>query len=446
MKAKEQKKEKQQDMFKTELEYILDLEHPLCKLAEKINWKKFEEDFAGYFPSPVGNTALPSRLVVGILYLKHAFGISDEKVVSQWVENPYWQYFCGMQYFQHEVPFHPTSLIKWRRRLGDKGSEKLLAELVEVAVKTKIINEKDLEKVITDTTVQEKAIAYPTDAKLQHKARILLLKEAKKQGLKLRQTYVKLSKRALFISSRYVAAKQMKRARKQFKLIKKYLGCVYRDIKRQIEKRPELKKHFTDLFNKTEKLLTQTKDGKNKLYSLHAPEVECIAKGKVHKKYEFGVKTSITTTHKSNFVVGVKAFEGNPYDGHTLKDALDQVEEITGIRPKDDYVDLGYRGHGEKECAVHMSRNKSVLKTAKLRRDMKRRSAVEPVIGHMKTDGLLGRNYLRGSLGDKINAILSGAGHNFRYILKKLMLLLAKIFSVFYTNFFIFFAWGNEIY
>jgi transposase, IS5 family len=435
MRAKPLKHDPQMDLFRSELSSIINLKHELCVLSEKINWEKFEQEFAGYFPATVGKPALPARLVVGVLYLKHAYGLSDENVVLSWTENPYWQYFCGMQYFQHELPFHPTSLIKWRKRLGETGCEKLLKELISVALNEEIIAEKDLQKVIVDTTVQEKAITFPTDSKLQHRARLLLLKEARKQGLKLRQTYLRLGKEAVFRGGRYAAAQQMKRARKQFKLVKRYLGCVYRDIKRQLERRPELTKHFSDLLGKTEILLNQKRDDKNKLYSLHAPEVECIAKGKAHKKYEFGVKASIATTHKSNFVVGIKALPGTPYDGHTLSEALDQVEKITGKRPKDCYVDLGYRGHKEEETIVHIARAKAALMTYSLRRDMRRRSAIEPIIGHMKSDGLLGRNYLKGTLGDKINALLCGVGHDLRLILKKLRLLWLKIIERLYGNF-----------
>jgi transposase, IS5 family len=435
MQAKPQKYSPQVDLIHGDLEFLIDLNHELCLLADKINWGRFEQEFAGYFPATVGNPALPARLVVGVLYLKHAFALSDEAVVAMWKENPYWQYFCGMQYFQHELPFHPTSLIKWRKRLGEEGCEKLLQELIDVAIKEEVIEEKDLEKVIVDTTVQEKAIAYPTDSKLHHRARVLLIKEAKKHGLKLRQSYLRLGKKALFRGGRYAAAQQMKRAQKQFKLVRRYLGCVYRDIKRQLKNSPELEVYFSDLLEKSERLLAQKRTDKNKIYSLHAPEVECIAKGKVQKRFEFGVKTGIATTHKSNFVVGIKALPGNPYDGHTLSASLDQIEKLTGERPKDCYVDLGYRGHFETKSTIHIARTKAATKTNSLRRNMRRRNAIEPVIGHMKTDGLLGRNYLQGSIGDKVNALLCGAGHDFRIILKKLRFLWAKIFWILYKNF-----------
>lgn len=435
MKEKKVSDEVQLDISRSELREIIDLNHELCILADLIDWSKFETEFAGYFPSHKGNPALSSRLVVGILYLKYAYAESDENVVAKWTENPYWQYFCGMHHFQHDLPFHPTSLVKWRKRLGEEGCKKLLQEVINVALRTKVIKAKDLNKVVVDTTVQEKAVTYPTDSKLQHRARILLVKKAKENGLELRQSYLRVGKQALFRGSRYASCKQMKRAKKQFRLVKKYLGCVARDIKRQVENNETLKNIFADLLGKTDKLLTQQRHDKNKLYSLHAPETECIGKGKAHKKYEFGVKTSLVTTHKNNFIVGIEAMHGNPYDGHTLKTALDQVEELTGKRPTDSYVDLGYRGHNEKQTTVHIARTKNALKTALLRKDMKRRSAIEPIIGHLKNDGLFGRNYLKNKLGDKLNALLCGIGYDLRLLLRKfrifclwILTMLANIF------------------
>lgn len=425
----------QLELLRPRLDLMLNMEHELCQLGEKINWNKFEVEFAGYFPSKTGKPALATRLILGVLYLKYTYNLSDEAVVERWTENPYWQYFCGLEYFQHELPFHSTSLIKWRHGLGEKGCEKILKEIIELGIETETIEEKDLEKVIVDTTVQEKAISYPTDAKLQHRARVLLLKEAKKNNLRLRQTYLRLGKKALFMGHRYASAQQMKRARKQFKQVKRYLGCVYRDIRKQLQNHPGLQECFFDLMMKADKLLTQKKDDNNKLYSLHAPEVECIAKGKVHKKYEFGVKTSITTTHKSNFVVGIKALHGNPYDGHTLREALDQVERLTGVRPEKGYVDLGYRNHGEVQTEIHIARSRVKQRTQALRKDMRRRNAIEPVIGHLKNDGQLGRNYLKGSIGDKINALFSGIGHNLRLILRKLRLFWLWIILVLYIDF-----------
>lgn len=169
------------------------------------------------------------------------------------------------------------------------------------------------------------------------------------------------------------------------------------------------------------RLLAQQRHDRHKLYSLHAPEVECVAKGKAHKKYEFGVKVSLAVTQRDNFIVGALALPGNPFDGHTLRSALTQVERLTGTKPQRCFVDRGYRGHGIEDIAVHIAGQKRSL-TRALRRALKRRNAIEPIIGHTKHDGLMGRNYLKGVAGDAMNAILSAAGHNLRIILRKLRL------------------------
>ena len=225
--------------------------------------------------------------------------------------------------------------------------------------------------------------------------------------------------KALRKAAAYAHARQFKRAAKQTRTLKTFLGRVYRDILRKVLANQDLHDVFSGEFLLAEQLLEQTKKSKNKLYSLHAPEVECIAKGKVHKKFEFGVKVSITTTNRDNFVVGMQALAGNPFDGHTLQGALDQTTRLTGRRAKRCYVDRGYRGHGVTKTTVFISDQRRGV-TPTIKKELKRRSAVEPVIGHMKTDGKLDRNWLLGSIGDKINALLCGAGHNIRIILRKL--------------------------
>ena len=195
-----------------------------------------------------------------------------------------------------------------------------------------------------------------------------------------------------------------------------------RDIERKTAGNPAQEAVFAEELGLAKRLLAQQKQDKNKLYSLHAPEVECISKGKVHKRYEFGVKASIATTNKSNFVVGGMAVPGNPYDGHTLKTALAQVRRLTGTRIDEAFVDKGYRGHGETRTAVYISGQKRGIKTQRLKRSLKRRQAIEPVIGHLKADGLLGRNHLKGTEGDQVNVLLSCAGHNLRLILNRLRL------------------------
>jgi IS5 family transposase len=295
----------------------------------------------------------------------------------------------------------------------------ILKLTVTAGVTSEAVKPASFERVIFDTTVEEKAVAYPTDSRLYNRSRERLVKLALKQGIDLRQSYWRLGRQALRKASQYIHARQMRRARREIKRLKTYLGRVVRDIGRKLLGRPELQPVFDHELALAGRLLKQQRQDKNKLYSLHAPEVECIAKGKAHKKYEFGVKVSVASTNRDNFVVGMLAEPGNPYDGHTLGRIIEQVQRMTGCAVKRGFVDRGYRGHDVEEAQVLISGRKRAL-TPQMKKELRRRSAVEPVIGHMKNDGKLGRNYLLGTLGDAINALLCGAGHNIRLILKKL--------------------------
>jgi IS5 family transposase len=406
-------------MFRERLDNILNRHHELCKLAALIDWEAFEREFGMLYADKKGRPGIPIRLLVGLSYLGHAFGMSDQAVVDGWVENPYWQYFCGETYFQHQLPIDPSSLSRWRNRIGPEGCEKVLAETINAGIRSGAVRESSFKRVTVDTTVQPKAIRFPTDSRSLNRCRERLVRLAQKLDIPLRQSYARLGPRTLKKSSSYAHARQFKRARKATKTLKTYLGRVYRDILRKVLPDPDLHAEFHEELLLTEQLLEQKRQGKNKLYSLHAPEVECISKGKAHKKYEFGVKVSVATTNRDNFVVGMQALPGNPYDGHTLQTALEQVARLTGLQPERCYVDRGYRGHGVADTAVFISGQRRNV-TPTIRKELRRRSAVEPVIGHMKTDGRLGRNWLKGSLGDRINALLCGAGHNIRIILRKL--------------------------
>ena len=385
--------------------------HPLLKLAQAINWGYFEGEFSKLSASDVGRPPLPTRLLVGLHYLKALYNESDESVVAKWVENPYWQFFCGEQYFQHDLPCHPTTPVKWRQRVGADGMEKLLKQILQTAQQQQALKTSDIKRVIVDTTVQEKAIAFPTDARLYDKARRRLVSEARKRQLKLRQSYVRLGKRAAFKQSRYAAAQQGRRAQKETRRLRTYLGRVIRDIERKMPKPAE---GLKELLTAAKRIYHQQKQDSPKLYSVHAPEVECIAKGKAHKRYEFGCKVAVVTTNESNWIVGIDARAGNPYDGATLKPMLEQVEKLTGEKPQAVFVDQGFRGsdHHPEGVEVYIS-GKRKLK-GKLKLLLKRRSAIEPVIGHSKQDHGLERNYLRGESGDRINALLSGCGFNLR--------------------------------
>jgi len=406
----------QPDLFKSRLDQIIDLKHPLVILSKRLDWSVFEQEFGSTYHNSDGRPGAPIRVYVGLHYLKHTYNESDESVLARFIENPYWQYFCGYEYFQHSNPIDPSSMTRFRKRIGWEAIELLLKELLSTATREGYLKARDLEHVNVDTTVQEKAISFPTDAKLYYKMREDLVSYAKEHSIDLRQNYRRLSKQALIKQGRYAHAKQFKRAGRQTKQLKTYLGRVYRDIQR---KREEQDEHLEHLLKLSERLLSQEKHSKNKLYSIHAPEVECISKGKSHKRYEFGCKVGLATTSKRNWIVGVRAFHNNPYDGHTLDETLKNVESLTGIQVKNTYVDLGYRGHNyEGEGQVHIVDSRKMKKlTRSVRNWFKRRSAIEPVIGHIKSDNRMQRNQLKGQEGDYINAILSACGFNMRKLI-----------------------------
>ena len=399
------------DASKVRLALLVSHEHPLYQLSEAIDWTRFESELGPLYAEATGRPGLPTRLMVGLHYLKYLFDESDESVVEKWVENPYWQLFCGRTYFEHELPCHPTSLVKWRHRLGAAGVEKLLTETLSTAKREQALRDSEIKRVHVDTTVQEKAVAFPTDARLYHKARRALVRAAHASGIDLRQTYVRLSKQALARQGRYAQARQMKRARREAKRLRLFLGRDIRDIRRKCPKpEPALKA----LLERSERIFKQQRHDSPKLYSVHAPEVECIAKGKAHKPYEFGCKVVVVTTSKSNWVVGVEAAHENPYDGATLSPALKQVERTTEVRPEAAFVDRGFKGaaHHPEGVAVYVSGRKRLPRTLKAL--LRRRAAIEPVIGHLKGEHKLERNHLLGQEGDRINALLTGCGFNLR--------------------------------
>jgi transposase, IS5 family len=393
------------------LKDFLNAVHPLYRLAGAVNWAQFERQFGKLYAEEMGRPALATRLVVGLHYLKYLYNVSDEVVVASWVENPYWQYFCGAEYFAHEFPCDPTSLVKWRQRVGVEGSEKLLKESLAAAQREAVLTPTEIKRVNVDTTVQEKAIAFPTDARLYHKARQALVRVARSCTFKLRQSYVRLGKRALVKQGQYGAARQLKRARRETRKLRTYLGRVLRNVERG---RPKRSAKQTQIVSVARRILRQQRADHGKVYSVHAPEVECITKGKAPKHYEFGCKVRIVTTSRRSWIVGIDAAHDNPYDGTTLKPALAQVKRITGVRPAEAFVDKGFRGqrYHPKAVAVYIAGRRNL--PPQLRKLLKRRSAIEPVIGHTKHDHGMNRNYLLGKVGDRINALLSGAAWNLK--------------------------------
>jgi IS5 family transposase len=416
--AKSAQGEEQGELYQRRLSTLLDQSHPLYVLAEAIEWQFFEGEFGSLYVEQRGRPGLPMRLLVGLHYLKHLYDVSDERVVAGFLENPYWQYFCGEEFFVHELPCNPTSLVKWRQRIGPGGMEKLLQETIAAAQRRQALKPAELRRVNVDTTVQEKAIAFPTDARLYHKARCVLVREAKRVGIELRQSYRRVGKRGLQKQGRYAQAQQLKRARKETRKLRTYLGRVIRDIQRKsVTSGTELDQQLAQYLERALRIYQQQRADKHKLYSMQAPEVECIAKGKEHKKYEFGCKVSVVTTSKRGWVVGIEALHGNPYDGHTLKAAHAQVAKLTGVTPEEIFVDRGYRGaqHHPEDTKVYLSGRKL---SGRLKRLLRRRAAIEPVIGHLKQDHRMKRNYLQGKNGDCINALLVGCGFNLRKLLR----------------------------
>ena len=422
----------QEDIFRGRLSRELNPKHEMMVLAMMIHWSDLEVEFATLYQSESnvgGQPPKPIRLMIGILLLQHLHNLSDEQVVRGWVENPYWQHFCGYDFLQWKCPINPSSLTRFRHRLGSVRLERILSLTVAVAVKSEAIKVTDLKKVIVDTTVMPKNIEFPTDSKLYNKARIRLVKLATKNGIELRQNYNLTAKTLLRKISGYLHAKQMKRARKAIKHLKTIVGRVVRDVERKIGSSVNLAEIFAPILHQSRQLMLQERTSKNKIYSLHEPDVHCISKGKAHKRYEFGCKVSVTTTRKQGLVINSEALPGNPYDGHTLKAALESSERITGIEIESAFVDKGYKGHGvesdplRNHTKIFISGQRGGL-TNSIKKQLKRRSAIEPMIGHMKQEGKLGLCRLKGIIGDQINAILTGVGHNLRLILNHLRKLL----------------------
>lgn len=415
------------DLFRARLEQIINLKHELVQLAARIDWDWIDREIAPLY-SDKGRPGIETRFVIGLLLLKHIYGLSDEGVCERWVHDPYFQHFTGEEFFQHEFPHERSDLSHWRKRLGDK-LELLLAESLRVAHEAGALRTRDLKRVTVDTTVQPKNITFPTDAKLLHAAVKGLVRLAKKHGVPLRQSYLRIAKHAAIMAGRYAHAKQFKRHHRQLRLLRTRLGRLIRDIRRKIAGRPEIEAAFEWPLACANQIRSQQQRQRGwKLYSFHAPEVECIGKGKASTPYEFGVKTSIVSTNArapgGQFVLHAKALPGNPYDGHTLAVVVDATEKLTGCAIERAYVDKGYRGHRTANPRrVFISGQKRGV-FGIIKRELRRRSAIEAVIGHMKTDGHLGRCYLKGRQGDAANAILTAVGYNLRLLLAWLRILL----------------------
>src|SRR3981189_2708945 len=441
MRPRERRETSEQDLFRSRLDQIIDIKHALVKLARTIDWRFLKETFGAVYSDKPGQPPLPTRLMAGLAILKHTYDLSDEVLCERWVENPYYQYFCGEEFFRHRLVFDRSSMTRWRNRMGEERLHVLLQESLSVATRTKAIKPSELSQVIVDTTVQPKNVTFPTDAKLLNRAREKLVRLAGLHAVPLRQSYARVGKFALVQHQRYAHAKQFRRANRMLKKLRTYLGRIIRDIGRKIEGNGGLEGAFAKLLSLARRVREQQQRQRGpKVYSLHAPEVECIGKGKAHRPYEFGVKVSVATTLRhckgGQFVTHVKALPGNPYDGHTLATVIPDMEALVGNTIARIFADKGYRGHNappDYKFRVFLSGQKRGV-TPRIKRELRRRSAVEPVIGHLKAEHRMGRNYLWSRRGDAANAVLAAAGYNFRRLIRWLSLLLCQILTALFPQ------------
>ena len=443
------------DFFRSRIDAMINLNDPLAVLASRLPWDqiqaavqaKFEHQHrAGqilkgqdmFGPTEVllsagrsnaGRPKLPIRLMASLLYLKHSFDLSDEDLVVRWSENILWQFFSGMAYYEHRLPCDATQIGRFRRDLGEDGLELLLKATIDTAVAIETVKVQDLERVIVDTTVQEKAIAHPTDSRLLEIARHKVVSAAKRAGIGLKQTFAKEGKALRWRAGGYAHAKQFRRLQRVLKRQRTILGIVMREVQRKIEALDFAPAQFPKALNdlsmwlqRAERIRAQQRHDKNKLYALHAPEVECIGKGKARKPYEFGVKSAVVVSHQHGLMLGARTFPGNPYDGHILSAVLEQATNLTqdlGLKLKHIVVDLGFRGvdadNPDKEI-IHRGKFKRL--SAQQKGWLKRRSAVEPAIGHLKSDHRMERCWLQGALGDALHCLSCAAGYNLRWLLR----------------------------
>jgi IS5 family transposase len=435
MRPKQPATEPQEDLFRARLENLVDRRHALVRLAGLINWGRFEAAFGPLYTDGTGRPGLPTRLMAGLTLLKHMDGLSDEAVCARYLDRPYVQLFCGETHFRHVLPLDRSSMTRWRQRIGPERLELLLAESLAAAQRGGAVEDKHLRRVTIDTTVQPKAVTHPADSKLLQRGIEILARLARRHGVRLRQSYLRVAKRARREAAKLIHSGRRRQAERQVRQLRTWLGRLMRDIGRKIAGGGAAEAAFAGPLGLVARLLRQRREdrGRDKLYALHAPEVECIGKGKAQARYEFGVKVSIATTNAvapgGQFVLGARTLPGNPYDGHTLAAGIAQAERITGVGIERAYVDRGYRGHDADRARVFVSGQKRGV-TPTIRRERRRRAAIEPVIGHMKSDGHLGRNFLLGTEGDAANLVLAAAGHNLRLLRAWLAWLLALLLSL----------------
>lgn len=388
----------------------LDQKHPLYQLANAINWNTFDDAFKEHYSEKMGAPAKPIRLMVSLLILKYVRNLSDENLVEHWAENCYYQYLSGEQHFQSHLPCVPTELIAFRKRIGEAGMELILKESIR-------INKSDDNYtagavVSVDTTVQEKNITYPTDDKLYKKIIKKCWTIADKESIDLRQSYTRSVKKLSCLQRFKTRKNGSKQARKANKKIQIIAGRLVREIARKLPL--EGLGTYLPMLKLFQRVLSQKRGDTDKIYSLHEPNVKCYSKGKEHKKFEFGSKASVLIDQASGIIMGALNFTQSLHDSKTLPEVLEQYERLNGQEAKEVFVDRGYKGIKQyKASKIYVPiPDKNITKNQ--RQKHSRRAAIEPVIGHLKQDYRLCRNYLKGIFGDNINIILAAAAMNFK--------------------------------
>lgn len=430
--------EKKPELFRPMLVDFIDHEHELVLLSEKIDWNYFEKEFSPFY-SKVGNPSHPIRFMVGCLLLKHLYNLGDETLEKAWIMNPYMQHFCGRVFFEHEFPCDPSNFVHFRKRIGEKGIEKIFAYSVRMRdAKTNTSN-----FVLSDTTVQENNTSFPTDAKLCKKVIDYCNKIAGNEGIKQRQRYTKVSKQMVRNTYNGKHPKRAKAARKSQRQLKTIAMRLIRELQRNFN--AEQQEFYKDLMTLYTKVVTQKRNDADKIYSIHKPFTRCIAKGKAHSQYEFGNKVGlITTANKGKkIILGIKAFLQTPYDGHTIEPLLEQMETGGQKLPKELLYDRGGRGKSEiKGVKISIPSTPRKKDTAyqkqTKRKKFRTRAAIEPIIGHLKTDFRLAKNYFIGETGPQINALLAATAWNMKKMMEqlkqKIIFLFCKIQIMLFSN------------
>ncbi|WP_294236692.1 IS5 family transposase [uncultured Chryseobacterium sp.] len=423
---------KQPELFRPMLVDFIDDNNELVLLSNKIDWDYFEKEFSPLY-STTGNPSHPIRFMVGCLLLKHLYNLGDETLASAWIMNPYMQYFCGRVFFEHKFPCDPSNFVHFRKRIGKNGIEKIFSYSVSMHdAKTNISN-----FVLSDTTVQENNTTFPTDAKLCKKVIDYCNKIAENQGVKQRQRYTKVSKQLVRNTYNGKHPKRAKTARKSQRQLKTIALRLIRELERKLTS--VQKEFYKETLSFYTKVVTQKRTDKDKIYSIHKPFTRCIAKGKAHKQYEFGNKVGlITTANKGRkIILGIKSFLQTPYDGHTIEPLLEQMENSGQRLPKELVYDRGGRGKSEikgVKISIPSTPRKSdtAYQKQSKRKKFRTRAAIEPIIGHLKTNFRLAQNYFLGESGPQINALLAATAWN----MKKMMEILKEKIIFYFSNLF----------